>query len=89
MKPWSVPYYLRKASNSHHPTPLPAQQRPTVAAESIATGLSKLFKALAVLSLGLSVLFVLLAPFWVLAGFAMGYALVGALVSYGLAKAFE
>ena len=61
----------------------------TVTVERVASDLSKLFKALAVFSLGLGVLFIILAPFWVLAGFAMGFAFMGALICYGLAKAFE
>ena len=77
-----------KVSDNHQPA-VPLAQQQTSAAESVATGLSKLFKALAIFSLGLTVLFVLLAPFWVLSGFAMGYALMCALVSFVLAKAFE
>lgn len=78
-----------KASTTDRAVTPQVQQERTVTVERLATDLSKFFKALANFSLGLGLLFILLAPFWELAGFAIGGAFMGALISYGLAKAFE
>ncbi len=78
-----------QAPTDQHPVERKTEMSNADAAESLSTDLSKLFKTLAKICLGLLLLFLFMAPFWVLAGFAMGYALVGALLSYGLAKAFE
>lgn len=75
-----------------HPVELRAKISNADAAESLSVDLSKLFKILAKILLGISLfsfLFTILTPYLVVAGFTMIYALIGSVLSYGLAKAFE
>lgn len=81
-----------QAPTDQHPVARKTEMSNADAAESLSIDLAKLFKILAKILLGvsfLSLLFTIFTPYFVVAGFTMGYAIVGALVSYGLAKAFE